>query len=229
MESTLDHAPRKTELARQWPGREVLLTDGGHREENDPITTSVGCHNDLIPLKFRQISYDDAYHNGCVWLAACLLIHTVDTDLSHTMIKRYEESQKTFEWMDLFKKKKRKRHNMECYTEANLYDQLLYTKGNKYQLQRVRLWKDCMSKDITEMVVEELQEGMFVAILQDKNGGSSHAVGVDASKKLIYDCLEERALPLNKGNLSICCGINKEFNRIKFVGQIKMKDQKKEP
>ena len=116
---------------------------------------------------------------------------------------------------------------MECYTESNLYDQLLYTKGNKYQVQRVRLWKDCVSKDITEMIIDELQEGMFVAILQDKNGGSSHAIGIDASKKLIYDCLEEKALPLNKGNLSICCGPNNEFHRIEFVGEIKMKDKKK--
>ena len=52
-------------------------------------------------------------------------------------------------------------------------------------------------------------------------------IQISGSKKLIYDCLEEKALPLNKGNLSICCGINKEFNRIQIVGQIKMKDQKK--
>ena len=77
------------------------------------------------------------------------------------------------------------------------------------------------------MIIDELQEGMFVAILQDKNGGSSHAIGIDASKKLIYDCLEEKALRLNKGNLSICCGPNNEFHRIEFVGEIKMKDQKK--
>ena len=29
------YPPRKIDMAKQWPGREVLLTDGGHRECNN--------------------------------------------------------------------------------------------------------------------------------------------------------------------------------------------------
>ena len=49
----MDYPPRKIDMARQWPGREVVLTDGGHRDSNEPITISAGFDNDLIPVQFR--------------------------------------------------------------------------------------------------------------------------------------------------------------------------------
>ena len=117
-----------------------------------------------------------------MWLSACLLIHTVDTECAQNMIQRYEQDENKFEWMGLFKRNKKKRKNMETYTKSNLYDQLLQTKDNKYQVQRVTLCKDYVSENITKLIVEEVQEGMFVAILMDKNGVMSHAVGIHAGK-----------------------------------------------
>ena len=75
-----DYPPRKIDMAKQWPGREVILTDGGHRECNDQSMISAGSTNDLIPVQFQQSSYE--CDNSCVWLSACLLMHTVDKECS---------------------------------------------------------------------------------------------------------------------------------------------------
>ena len=109
-----------------------------------------------------------------------------------------------------------------------MFDQLRHVKGNQYDLCKVRLFKDNTSNNVTELILHERKVGLFVAILLSKDGNRSHAVGIDAGNKLIYDCMEDKVLQLNETNLSICCGINKEFDRIEFVGELKKKRQKKQ-
>ena len=109
-----------------------------------------------------------------------------------------------------------------------MFDQLRHVEGNQYDLCKVRLFKDNTSNNVTELILHERNVGLFVAILSSKDGNQSHAVGIDAGNKLIYDCMEDKVLQLNETNLSICCGINKEFERIEFVGELKKKRQKKQ-
>ena len=39
--------------------------------------------------------------------------------------------------------------------------------------------------------------------------------------------MEKYVLQLNEENMSICCGTNQVFNKIAYVGELKMKRQKK--
>ena len=153
-------------------------------------------------------------------------MHTVDTDLSKLMIKLYQNNESKFEWMDIFKKKKRNITQMKEYNEYNLYDQLRFIDGNQYQVCKVSMFKDYKSENLTDLILHEKQDGLFVAILSDKDGNRSHAVGIDAGNQLIYDCMEDKQLQLNEDNLSICCGINKEFHRIELACELQKKRQK---
>ena len=128
--------------------------------------------------------------------------------------------------MDLFKRKKRNRSEMKEYHVYNLYDQLRFIDGKKYQVCKVSLFKDYKSKNLTDLILYEKRDGLFVAILSDKDGNRSHAVGIDAGNQLIYDYMEDKKLHLNEENLSICCGINKEFQRIELAGELQKKRQK---
>ena len=94
----IDYPAMRVELARHWPGHEVILTCGGHRTSKTPVFKS-SVDNDSIPFQFRQSSYN--IENGCVWLSACLLMNTVDSDISTVMIERYQQDEGKFEWMDI--------------------------------------------------------------------------------------------------------------------------------
>ena len=89
------------------------------------------------------------------------------------------------------------------------------------------MFKDHASEDVTQLILNEKTTGLFVAIISSKDGNKSHTVGIDASTKSIYDCMEKYVLQLNEENMSICCGPNQVFNKIEYVGELKMKRQKK--
>ena len=100
-------------------------------------------------------------------------------------------------------------------------------KGNQYDLCKVQVFKDNTSADVTQLILNEKNIGLFVSIISSKDGNCTHAVGIDAGTKTIYDCMEHNVLQLNKTNMSICCGPNQVFNKIEYVGELKMKRQKK--
>ena len=104
---------------------------------------------------------------------------------------------------------------------SSLYHQLHQIPGNQHDLCRVRLLKDRQSKSITDLILHEAKEGLFVVLLKDLNRNRLHAVGIDVAKQLIYDCMENKALVLNVNNLSICCGKNAVFSSIAVAGELK--------
>ena len=53
--------------------------------------------------------------------------------------------------------------------------------------------------------------GLIVAMLIDNNGTSTHTVGINLDKGLIYDCKEKYVMELSIDNLSVCCGQNMIF------------------
>ena len=75
--------------------------------------------------------------------------------------------------------------------------------------------------------MNEKTTGLFVAVISSQDGNKSHTVGIDASTKSIYDCMEKYVLQLNEDNMSICCGPNQVFDKIAYVCELKMKQQKK--
>ena len=94
----------KINLACRFPGHEISLTAGGHRNEEETAEAQI-LEQNLIPLQFRQSSYE--YKHGCVWLSACLLMNTVDSNVADLMIKCYKANGHTYEWMDIFYRKKK--------------------------------------------------------------------------------------------------------------------------
>ena len=81
--------------------------------------------------------------------------------------------------------------------------------------------KDFESQNITDLILNEEKEGLFVVILQDTNGDRSHAVGIGVEKQLIYDGMEDKPFVLNVSNLSIWCSSNTIFDRIAMSCELK--------
>ena len=83
-----------------------------------------------------------------------------------------------------------------------MYKQIRLVKGNLYDVCKISLYKDYKSKHLTDLI-NERNNGLVVAILEDEDGNPSHAVGINVGRRLIFDCMEKILLALNKGNLSI--------------------------
>ena len=81
-------------------------------------------------------------------------------------------------------------------------------------------FKDIKSENLTDLILNEKMDSLFVALLQDQNGNRSHAVGIDVGKQSIYDCMEENALVLNKNNSSILCRGNAVFCEISIADEL---------
>ena len=171
-----------------------------------------------IPTQFQQKTYEK--QNGCVWLSVCLLMYLVNRDVTITIAKSYEKDQDRYKWLDLFPKNKRSDVTTVVMKRSSLVQQLRHIPGNEYDVCKVRLLKDCQSKTITDLILNEKKEGLFVVILQDTNGSRSHVVGINVDKQLIYDCMEEKSFVLNVSNLSIYCGSNIVFNLIALSRQL---------
>ena len=59
-----------------------------------------------------------------------------------------------------------------------------------YDLCKVKLFKDYKSQNLTDLILHEKKGGLVVALLKDKNGNRSHAVGIDDGRQVVYDCME---------------------------------------
>ena len=107
--------------------------------------------------------------------------------------------------------------------QANLCEQLRIFHKFPYDLCRVKLNHN---ENLTDLILNQKKEGLFVAILMDENGSRSHAVGINVGKQLIYDCMETNTMVLNQQNLSTCCGDNRVFHKIQVAGELKTKMSK---
>ena len=104
---------------------------------------------------------------------------------------------------------------------SSLHQQLQQIPGNVHDVCKVTLHKDYESKNVTDLILKEKKDGLFVVILKDTNGGQSHAVGIDLQKQLIYDYMEDKSFVLNINNLSIWCGSDTEFHCIAMACELK--------
>ena len=57
---------------------------------------------------------------------------------------------------------------MTTCVQSNLHDQLRHIKGNQYELQKLNMYKDSFSENVTELILYEKNDGLFVAVLADK-------------------------------------------------------------
>ena len=58
-------------------------------------------------------------------------------------------------------------------------------KGNLYDICRIRICKDFKRKKLTDSILNEKNNCIFITILEDKNGSISHGVGVNIGIRLI--------------------------------------------
>ena len=100
-----------------------------------------------------------------------------------------------------------------------------FIKCNLHDVCKVKLCTDYESKNLTGLVLNEKKNDLFVTILEDETGSVSYAVGINIGRRLIYDCMKQNSLVLNKGNLSICCGANSIFRRINTAAKLNLKQQ----
>ena len=131
------------------------------------------------------------------------------------MIEPYVKNPDRFEWLDLFNRMSRSSQNTNTLSYSSLYKHMHLVKGNLYDVCKISLYKDYKSKNLTDLILNEKNNGIVVMILEDENGTTSHAVGINVRRRLFFDCMEKKSLVLEKGNLSICCGVNSVLRRIK--------------
>ena len=126
---------------------------------------------------FKQSTYQNLH--GCVWLSASMLLNSVNSDVGMKMAQCYAEDQdrKQYEWLDIFPNKRRSDMNTMIIQRGSLVQKLQQLRGNGYQVAKIKLTND--SKNLTDLLLKEKTEGLFVVILEDTDGIQSHAVRID--------------------------------------------------
>ena len=71
--------------------------------------------------------------------------------------------------------------------------------------------------------MEKQKNSILVYVLQDILGQQTHAVGINLTLSLIYDCIEECAIDLNKHKLLRWCGDGRIFKEFRLVTELKPK------
>ena len=61
--------------------------------------------------------------------------------------------------------------------------QLEQIRGNVHDVCKIRILKDVKSRNLTDLILKEKKQDLFVVILQDTNGNRTHALGIDVEKK----------------------------------------------
>jgi len=158
--------------------------------------------NLCIPDNYRQ--HTSVEENSCVWLAACLLIRSVDIQVAEIMNKKYRENPALFEWLPCFIQK-------DAPLQNSLYLMMKNLDGCPYFVSRMRKIPQAFRNNIARYLIQTKDIVLLLAQLQDTVGNNSHVVGINVAKRLIYDCQENSALPLSLDNLSRCCGRNRTF------------------
>ena len=96
----------KVQFARDFIGKEVVLNSGGScnktLETNDEVSDDT-ILSEPIPMEYQQ--EHGSFQNSCVWLAACLVVRSVDVDLATILLAKYEENPSKFEWLRMLNKK----------------------------------------------------------------------------------------------------------------------------
>ena len=73
---------------------------------------------------------------------------------------------------------------------------------------------------LTDYVLNVRTGGYFIGIRMDKYGGRTHVIGIDISKKVVYDSMEKSILKLNNKSLNKCCGQDQKFSKFDIVAEL---------
>ena len=184
--------------AKQWcekhRNQPYRLTGAGYRPRNDSNRLSDDDKKELLRQEFQMLT-DESWSNCCAWLSAVLLINVDNEKLAtHMLNLMSKEPISDFEWM--------------CFNKdpnnGKLLINRLQRKDIKYNLKKVAHYGK--EKTYIDIMLDEDTKGQFLCQLRTSTGTSTHVIGVDCNRKLIFDCCEKYALKLTRDNLDYCCG-----------------------
>ena len=135
---------------------------------------------EAIPREYQQ--EHTKVENSCVWLAACLVVRSENTDLASILLTTYKSDPKKFEWLHMFNK-----NALSATTLHNLFRHEKKCRLNVCHLNVPEIYKHM---SLTDYILNHRHQGLIVAMLEDTTGGNSHTVGINLKLKLIYNCQE---------------------------------------
>ena len=99
-----------------------------------------------------------------------------------------------------------------------------------YQLKKVK--KNPRSVCFIDQLLDKSMTGKYIVKLLLEDDTHDHVIGIDCDNKLIYDCMEDYALPLTKQSIDVCGGkrlapVIKIPNCYEFISGFKPKAKKR--
>ena len=110
--------------------------------------------------------------------------------------------------------------NKVAPNQRTLSNYLQWTKRCYFTLRRIVKPPEYNEITFTTYILQKEQTGPILAMLIDKNGNSTHAIGIYLDKGLIYDCKGKCVMELSINDLSVCCGQNMVFDCFSKVGEL---------
>jgi hypothetical protein len=192
------------------PDTNICINAGGARTKSNwyfgkKIPMEKDCF--VIEELFQQDTYKG--YNSCVWLAAAMIINSIDRRESMVLVNELRNDPGKFDWINILP-------NAEVPNNQSLYGLLRIVKS-KYTVKKLRFDNSMKSN---KYIMEIAEKGIFIAMLEDDTGSQTHAIGIDVQSRKIYDCEEEYELNLTYQNLSRCCGESRNFVSLNFVCEI---------
>ena len=157
-----------------------------------------------MKAKFLQSTYST--ENNCAWLSTACLIDRINEADADQMIRFFNTAKTNFEWIPIRGNKNEKDKKVSSTSGKKSLMQLL-NEHIGYTLYNVPL-----TKGYLDQIVDDIKHGKYVCLLKFNNGNDKHVVGIDcdADPKLIFDCMEDKAMPLTRENLNNLSGDDDE-------------------
>ena len=203
--------PSIIEAVRKNPHK-IIKIPGGYRDVVERKEVSIKNINTLPRIKraFHLSSRNKNEIGTCQWMAAIMLIDTVNKHDSEKMMQFMKTNPDKVNWKSMYKGNESLAYHLRQISS--------------YFLQKVR-------KNTSNYIpyLMDCNEGMFVCVLTDNNYAEKHVVGIDCGNnpKLIWDSSEKQALEFTQSNLDKCTGPNNFCIKIQTIGEIVSKEAKR--
>ena len=124
------------------------------------------------------------------------------------MIELMAEDPKRFEWLHLMTlPKEDDMASLGNCSQETLHELLKkYTNYNLCKMKKKMMDETGNNRCCIEYLLRPQTEGMYVCLLDDKNGDTLHTITVDCNNNWIFDCLNDYVMKLDKEALEFCVG-----------------------
>ena len=124
------------------------------------------------------------------------------------MIEVMKKEPKRFEWLHLMTTPKDDdMSSLGHYSDETLHELLKkHTNFNLCKMKRKMMDEVGSNQCCIDYLLRPETEGMYVCLLDDKNGDTLHTITIDCNKNLVFDCLNDYVMKLEMGALDFCVG-----------------------